>query len=65
MMETFTCSLCDKKTKATKHAYLVPLAEGPGATAVHVCKPCFTIVRSYETLKALEAGEYNNEGVAR
>jgi hypothetical protein len=59
-MQMFTCSLCDKPTASDGKEYMVPLGESIHATAVRACYKCFTIVNSYETLKALEAGEYND-----
>jgi hypothetical protein len=58
-MELFTCSLCDTPTASDGREYMVPLGESIHATAVRACYKCFKIVNSYETLKAIEAGEYD------
>lgn len=58
-MELFTCSLCDKPTASDGKEYMVPLGNRHDSTAVRACYKCFTVVRSYETMKALDAGEYD------
>ena len=59
-MELFTCSLCDLPTASDGNEHMVPLGNTYESTAVRVCYKCFTVVRSLETLKAIEAGEYDH-----
>lgn len=58
-MELFTCSLCDKPTSSDGTEYMVPLGNRHDSTAVRACYKCFVTINSYETMKALEAGEYD------
>lgn len=58
-MQMFTCSLCDSPVARSETEYMVPLGNRHDSTAVRVCYRCFTVVSSYETMKALEAGEYD------
>lgn len=58
-MQMFTCSLCDQPTASDGERYMVPLGDDPLSTAVQVCYRCFSTVKSYETMKSLEAGEYD------
>lgn len=57
---TFSCSLCDKRSPIEGPMYMVPLGPKYDSTAVRVCYRCDRTIRSYETMKALEAGEYDN-----
>lgn len=59
-MQLFTCSLCDTPTASDGNEYMVPLGESVRATAVRACYKCFVVVNSYETLKSMEAGEYDH-----
>lgn len=61
-MEMFTCSLCDTPTARAETEYMVPLGNRHDSTAVRVCYKCYKIINSYETLRALEAGEYEDTG---
>ena len=57
-MELFTCSLCDVPVARSETEYMVPLGNRHDSTVVRVCYKCFVTINSYETMKALEAGEY-------
>ena len=57
-MEMFTCSLCAAPTASDGKEYMVPLGNRHDSTAVRACYKCFVTINSYETMKALEAGEY-------
>jgi hypothetical protein len=58
--ELFTCSLCDVPTASDGNEYMVPLGNTHRSTSVRACYKCFTVVQSYETLRSLEAGEYDH-----
>lgn len=56
-IELFTCSTCDARVAGKGTG--VPLGNKPDSTVIYVCKRCSVTIRSYETMRAMEAGEYD------
>lgn len=56
-IKLFTCSTCD--AKVTGAGIGVSLSDRPDSTVIYVCKRCSVTIKSYETMKAMEAGEYD------
>lgn len=53
----FRCMTCDRITEGG--AFNVALGDAKDSTTVSVCKDCMVVIRSYESLRAMEAGDYN------
>jgi len=60
----FRCMTCDGKKRG--EPVMLPLDDSkPKGEAVGVCAKCAVVIRSFNTLAALSAGEYEERGACK